>query len=226
MAIGIGKLLGFRFLRNFNHPYFSRDIAEFWRHWHISLTTWFRDYLYIPLGGSRGGKWTIVRNTFIIFLVSGFWHGANWTFIAWGAFHAILFLPLILTGKNRKYTNVVAEGKILPNIKEIFQMGLTFALVVIGWVFFRADTIHDAIGYLEGIFQLGRLKVGYAELPTMIMIIILLIMEWIGRSHNYALEKLGLSWPSFARYLLYMIIAVLIILYTNGDVHEFIYFQF
>ncbi len=152
IAIGTARLFGFNLMRNFAFPYFSRDIAEFWRRWHISLTTWFRDYLYIPLGGSRGTKWQVVRNTFIIFLVSGFWHGANWTFIAWGAFHAILFLPLILLNQNRKYTNTVAESRLLPNIKEIFQMGLTFLLVVLGWVFFRAENLHDACVYLGMMF--------------------------------------------------------------------------
>ena len=141
IAIGTAKLFGIKLMRNFNVPYFSRDIAEFWRRWHISLTTWFRDYVYIPLGGSRVSKVKVVRNTFIIFLVSGFWHGANWTFIAWGAYHAILFLPLILTGKNRKYTNQVAEGRWLPTLKEAGQMLLTFFLTMIGWIIFRAESI-------------------------------------------------------------------------------------
>jgi D-alanyl-lipoteichoic acid acyltransferase DltB (MBOAT superfamily) len=144
IAIGTARLFGFNAMRNFNFPYFSRDIAEFWRRWHISLTTWFRDYVYIPLGGSRVSKIKIVRNIFIVFLVSGFWHGANWTFIAWGAIHAILFLPLILLNKNRKYTDTVAAGKFLPSVKEVFQMGMTFLLVLVGWVFFRAENIGQA----------------------------------------------------------------------------------
>lgn len=123
-------------MKNFDYPYISRNIAEFWRRWHISLTTWFRDYIYIPLGGSRVGKWKSVRNTFIIFLVSGFWHGANWTFICWGLFHALLFLPLLLTSSNRKYRGIVAEGKLLPSWKEAIQIGTTFFLVVIGWILF------------------------------------------------------------------------------------------
>ena len=135
IAIGTAKLFGIKLMRNFANPYFSRDIAEFWRRWHMSLTTWFRDYIYIPLGGSRCAKWKVIRNTFIIYLVSGFWHGANWTFIAWGLFHACLFVPLIAMGKNRKYTDVVAAGRWLPNVKELGQMTLTFMLAVIGWVF-------------------------------------------------------------------------------------------
>ncbi|MDR0745689.1 MAG: MBOAT family protein, partial [Mediterranea sp.] len=149
IAIGTARLFGFNLMRNFGLPYFSRDIAEFWRRWHISLTTWFRDYIYIPLGGSRCSKWKVARNTLIIFLVSGFWHGANWTFICWGAFHALLFLPLLLFGRNRKYTDVVAKGNVLPNLKEACQMLTTFLLVVIGWIIFRAETIHQAWDYLS-----------------------------------------------------------------------------
>ena len=126
IAIGTARLFGFDLMRNFNFPYFSRDIAEFWRRWHISLSTWFRDYLYIPLGGSRGSRLMIIRNTFIIFIVSGFWHGANWTFIVWGALHAIYFLPLLLTNRNRTYLGVVAEGKILPSVRELLLMMSTF----------------------------------------------------------------------------------------------------
>ncbi|WP_147299180.1 MBOAT family O-acyltransferase, partial [Winogradskyella eximia] len=138
IAIGTAKLFGFNLMQNFATPYFSRDIAEFWRRWHISLSTWFRDYVYIPLGGSKGGKWMKVRNTFIIFLVSGFWHGANWTFIVWGFLNALFFLPLLLTNNNRNHIDVVASNKMLPSIKEIFQIGVTFVLTCFAWIFFRA----------------------------------------------------------------------------------------
>ncbi|MDC0957853.1 MBOAT family protein, partial [Flavobacteriaceae bacterium] len=144
IAIGTSRLFGFDLKQNFATPYFSRDIAEFWRRWHISLSTWFRDYLYIPLGGSRGGTWIKVRNTFVIFLVSGFWHGANWTFIIWGALNAIYFLPLLLTNNNRKNLGVVAEGKYLPSFRELFAMLTTFLLTVFAWIFFRADNVNHA----------------------------------------------------------------------------------
>ena len=141
MAIGTSKLFGFELMSNFKFPYFSRNIGEFWRRWHISLSTWFRDYLYIPLGGSQEGKWKSIRNIFIIFLVSGFWHGANWTFIFWGLFHSILFLPSFIFNTNRKYTtSIIAENTIIPSPKELFQVGSTFILVTIGWVFFRSGT--------------------------------------------------------------------------------------
>ncbi len=230
MALGIGKLLGFKFIRNFNYPYFSRDIAEFWRRWHISLTTWFRDYVYIPLGGSRVSKAKVVRNTFIIFLLSGFWHGANWTFIAWGAYHAILFLPLILLGKNRKYTNVVAEGKIFPSMKEIFQLTITFSLVAIGWVFFRAESIGQALGYLSGIFNMSLFSLPYMKafmnrfLPIFASIIIMILVEWLQRNKQHGLQ-LSPKVPKIVRYFIYLLFIFLIHRY-QGDSSTFIYFQF
>ncbi len=234
MAIGIGKLLGFSFLRNFNYPYFSRDIAEFWRRWHISLNTWFRDYLYIPLGGSRGGRWQIARNTFAIFLISGFWHGANWTFIAWGAFHACLFLPIILAGKNRQYTNTVAEGKLFPSVKEAFQMLLTFALVFTGWILFRAKSIHDAWAYLRKLFSPSLFtppfitggNVGFSQsLVAILLIFIFMFAEWLGRNNVYAIEKLGPAEGKPLRYVLYYVLLFMIFWFA-GKSQEFIYFQF
>jgi len=227
IALGTARLLGFELLQNFHFPYFSRDIAEFWRRWHISLTTWFRDYLYIPLGGSRVSKVKVVRNTFIIFLVSGFWHGANWTFIAWGTFHAVLFLPLILLEKNRKYTNIVAEGKILPSIKELFQMLVTFLLVVVGWVFFRVNSIEQAFVYLGRMIQWDTLKVSYSIFmhKEFWLALVMLIVEWFGRNDRFGLEKLGIKWNPILRYTMYYAILLLIFLFM-GKKQIFIYFQF
>jgi len=229
MAIGIGKLLGFKFLNNFNCPYFSRDIAEFWRRWHISLTTWFRDYVYIPLGGSRVSKAKIIRNTFIIFLLSGFWHGANWTFIVWGAFHAVLFLPLILLGKNRRYTDTVAEGKIFPNPREVFQMIVTFLLVLIGWVFFRAESISHAIAYLGGMFDSSITRISirlvYDNFTLVSLIVFMQLIEWIGRKNDHGLEKLGLKWHRAFRWAFYYALLVLIFFLAKSG-QAFIYFQF
>jgi D-alanyl-lipoteichoic acid acyltransferase DltB (MBOAT superfamily) len=230
IAIGTSRLFGFRLMRNFAYPYFSRDIAEFWRRWHISLTTWFRDYLYIPLGGSRGTKGQVVRNTFIIFLVSGFWHGANWTFIVWGAYHAILFLPLILLGKNRKYTNIVAEGKTFPTIREFSQMLLTFALVVFGWIIFRAESIGQAWEYIEKIVRVDTLRQSYQITEyrkVCFLIFMMLVIEWMGKENLYALEKWGLNRNKMIRYVLYIVITILIISFIPGGKSlEFIYFQF
>jgi len=232
IAIGTAKLFGIKLMRNFNVPYFSRDIAEFWRRWHISLTTWFRDYVYIPLGGSRVSKAKVIRNTFVIFLVSGFWHGANWTFIAWGAYHAILFLPLILTGNNRKYTNQVAEGRILPTMKEVGQMLLTFVLVVFGWIIFRAESIGQAWEYVCGMIQFGTVRASYrfftwSEMwPMNLFVVLMLVVEWYTRNmeHTFAIQRFNIN--KWIRRAIYIVVALITIWYGRFDTNQFIYFQF
>lgn len=236
IAIGTSRLFGINLIRNFNNPYFSRDIAEFWRRWHISLTTWFRDYLYIPLGGSRVSRSKVIRNTFIIFLVSGFWHGANWTFIAWGAFHALLFLPLILAGKHRRYLPNVGYGRRYPALKETGSMLFTFLLVVIGWIFFRADSIEEAIDYIRLIlmntssfpdfsFFIAN-KAGlsnYTIVFAIISILFLLVIEWHFRESRYGFE---LKTPRAGLRIACCFLLCLGIYLCHGDTSEFIYFQF
>jgi D-alanyl-lipoteichoic acid acyltransferase DltB (MBOAT superfamily) len=230
IAIGTSRLFGFDLMRNFNFPYFSRDIAEFWRCWHISLSTWFRDYLYIPIGGSRGSTWMKIRNVFIIFIVSGFWHGANWTFIAWGALNAIYFLPLLLTQKNRNYLGVVAQGKYLPSLKELFLMLITFGLTVFAWIFFRAESIGHALNYIHGIFSASLFAMpnflsGRSFLITIILVVFFVLIEWQGREGQYAIANLGLKWKRSLRYGLYYSIIIAIFLF-GGAKQQFIYFQF
>ncbi len=226
IALGTARLFGVELLRNFAFPYFSRDIAEFWRRWHISLSTWFRDYLYIPLGGSKGGTWMKVRNTFIIFLVSGFWHGANWTFIAWGFLNALYFLPLLLANKNRNNIGIVAEGRILPNLREIFSIGITFLLTVFAWIFFRANNMTHALSYIKGIFTKSLLSMP-TVLPYSIfaLLVFFITIEWIGREHQYALQRFGMKWPKFLRLSFYYLLIILIFAFM-GKEQEFIYFQF
>ena len=227
IAIGISRLFGFDLKQNFATPYFSRDIAEFWRRWHISLSTWFRDYLYIPLGGSRGGTWMKVRNTFIIFIVSGFWHGANWTFLVWGALNALYFLPLLLLNKNRTNTDTVAQGKYLPSFKEFFQIGITFSLTVLAWIFFRAENIGHAWAYLSTIFSKSLFTIPYhsgMKIPIL-LIIIFVFVEWLGRDSNYAIENLRNKFNPIVRWTLYLFIIFLIVL-NKGEDQQFIYFQF
>lgn len=231
IAIGTSRLFGFDLKQNFNFPYFSRDIAEFWRRWHISLSTWFRDYLYIPLGGSRGGIWMKVRNTFIIFIVSGFWHGANWTFIIWGALNAVYFLPLLLTKRNRKNFEIVAHGKLLPNLKELSFMLLTFGLTVFAWIFFRAENIAHAVSILSEIlstslFKFPEIGLDMNGLKTIFLIVIFLVIEWSGRDGQYAIQNKGSSWKPFYRYSYYYGIAFSIFLFGNFSDNQFIYFQF
>lgn len=225
IAIGTAKLFGIKLMRNFNVPYFSRDIAEFWRRWHISLTTWFRDYVYIPMGGSRCSKAKIVRNTFVIFLLSGFWHGANWTFLAWGAYHAALFLPLILMGKNRKYRDNVAEGRRLPTLKELGQMLLTFFFVVIGWIIFRAESIGQAWEYFQQIFHKSLLSVPYIVGIHALLcnIVVMILIEWIFRKRKHGLDIA--HWRPVARYVTYLCLLFIIFAF-GGQTVNFIYFQF
>ncbi|GAB3661840.1 MBOAT family protein [Echinicola sediminis] len=226
IAIGTSRLFGFDLMKNFAFPYFSRDIAEFWRRWHISLSTWFRDYLYIPLGGSKRSTAIKIRNTFIIFIVSGFWHGANWTFIVWGALNAIYFLPLLLTKSNRAHLNTVAEGKLLPSLKEFGYMTGTFALTLLAWVFFRAESVSHAIDYLTPIFSLSLFSA--PDLPKysiLFLLFVFIIIEWLGREQEYAIERLGLNWPKQLRWSMYFA-TVWAIMFWSGSEQEFIYFQF
>jgi len=235
MAIGIARLFGFNLKQNFATPYFSRDIAEFWRRWHISLSTWFRDYLYIPIGGSRGGVLVKVRNTFVIFIVSGFWHGANWTFIVWGFLNALYFLPLLLTNTNRNSTGIIAEGSLLPSIRELCAMLSTFSLTVFAWIFFRAENIHHAFSYIGGIFsdslfmKLDFINGGKQKLEVLIvslLIVLLIVVEWFTRRYSHPLEFITSHKPNrFIRYVIYLSL-VLMIVFFHGSHEKFIYFNF
>ena len=224
IAIGASRLFGFDLMQNFNFPYFSRDIAEFWRRWHISLSTWFRDYLYIPLGGSRGGTWMKIRNTFIIFLVSGFWHGANWTFIVWGGLNALYFLPLLLLKKNRVNTDTVADGKIFPSIKEFFQILLTFSLTVLAWVFFRSPTVIDAIKYIKHTFSLSLFSIPTIDMKPFLYIVFLILIEWLSRKNKHGLEVLKSKNILFRWGIYFIIMSIILIFGARSD--SFIYFQF
>jgi len=226
IAIGTSRLFGFDLKRNFAFPYFSRDIAEFWRRWHISLSTWFRDYLYIPLGGSRGSTWMNIRNIFIIFIVSGFWHGANWTFIVWGGLNALYFLPLLVFNKNRQHLDSVAKGKNSPTFKEFFQILTTFGFTVFAWIFFRAENIEHAYRYISGIFSTSLISMpGFKNYTILFLLLMFILIEWVGREQEYALEKLGLSWNKLLRWIFYYVLAMLILLFI-GQEQQFIYFQF
>ena len=228
IAIGTSKLFGFELMSNFKFPYFSRDIGEFWRRWHISLSTWFRDYLYIPLGGSKKGKWISIRNIFIIFMVSGFWHGANWTFIVWGLIHAMLYIPLFLRGKNRQYTStIVAEDNWLPTFKELFQMGSTFFFTMIDWVFFRSESI------LDGFLYLNRLLTNFS-IPSVnrygaFFVILIIILDWIFRVDEKQVMRLVIFKNHKINKIINIIICYflffMIMQFYNYN-NSFIYFQF
>jgi alginate O-acetyltransferase complex protein AlgI len=227
IARGTAKLFGFELMINFRVPYFSRDIAEFWRRWHISLSTWFRDYLYIPLGGSRRSKKIVVRNTMIIFVVSGFWHGANWTFIIWGALNALFFLPLLLVKRNRRNLDTVAEGRIFPNLKELIQMGLTFSATSLAWVFFRAENVSQAFGYFQSMLQNNLFPENFYFFPPsmLLLIVLFLLLEWFIFRHDNALERISAK-PAYIRHMAYVACAMIILFFTPSVAQDFIYFQF
>jgi alginate O-acetyltransferase complex protein AlgI len=225
IALGVSKLFGLDLLRNFNYPYFSRDIAEFWRRWHISLSSWFRDYLYIPLGGSKGGIWMKIRNTFIIFVVSGFWHGANWTYLAWGFINAVYFLPLLLSNSNRNNMDAIELKFDFNSAKVLMSIFYTFFLTCVAWVFFRAKTINDAVLYLKRIITNRDFSFQYLDnerysYELLLLIGIFVLIEWNNRNK---IEPL-----SGKKSILKLSLAILAIMAfgTFSDYKEFIYFQF
>lgn len=236
IAIGTSRLFGFDLKRNFAFPYFSRDVAEFWRRWHISLSTWFRDYLYIPLGGSKGSVWVKVRNTFVIFLVSGFWHGANWTFIIWGLLNALYFLPLLLTNRNRKNTDSVAKGTRFPKIRDFISILFTFVLTVFTWVFFRAESVAHAVDFVyrifSGLFNIDNLNVVRDLIESrygviqLILLLFFVVVEWLGRGSEYAIEKTACHKPVAIRWAFYFLLVFLVGMFMVSEETPFIYFQF
>ena len=228
IAIGCARLFGFNLMRNFNFPYFSRSIPEFWRRWHISLMTWFRDYIYFPLGGSRCDKWKIIRNVYIVWGISGLWHGANWTFVCWGLFHATLLAVYNLLGVNTKYKNVVAYGRYLPSMKETMQMALTFFLTVIGWIIFRAETMAQAVDYLTAMVSNKFFDASALFGVTCTFFgIVLLAIEWLQRDKQHALQFSDVKPFNYrlVRWCIYYIIIMIIACYA-GTSQTFIYFQF
>lgn len=232
IAIGTARLFGIELKRNFHFPYFSRDIAEFWRRWHISLNTWFRDYVYIPLGGSRCGKVKQIRNTFTIFALSGLWHGANWTYVIWGIYHALLFIPLMILEKNRKHLNNIANNNFLPSFKETGHIIITFILVMFGWIIFRAESISEATHYISLLFTQSTLipnihEIGLSTIlfySTLLLILLLQVTEWIQRNKEHGLQIEQIS-STFVRWSIYFFILMLIAIFP-GKQETFIYFQF
>ncbi|MFT3793790.1 MBOAT family O-acyltransferase [Flavobacterium sp.] len=226
IALGTARLMGIELLRNFAFPYFARDIAEFWRRWHISLTTWFKDYVYIPLGGSKVSRGKQIRNTFIIFLLSGFWHGASWKFLCWALINACYFLPLLLSEQHRKHMEIVAYDRVWPNLKEVWQMVATFMLTVFSRIFFRADDVGHAFSFIKGIFN-ESLFTFPTVFPVAILLLIaaFMIVEWFGRRNAYAIADLFQTKPVVLRWGFYYLVVFAIFYYSNSG-QQFIYFQF
>ncbi|WP_306419742.1 MBOAT family O-acyltransferase [Salinimicrobium profundisediminis] len=225
IAIGVAKLFGYDLMRNFNYPYFSRNIGEFWRRWHISLSTWFRDYIYIPLGGSRVGEWYRIRNILIVFLLSGFWHGANWTFLIWGGIHAALFIPLLITKTNRKYLNPKHSNSIFPSFRELLKILGTFSLVTFAWIFFRSESVSAAFEYIKRIFMSLKFDIEYLPIERFSVELVLLLLifigfEWFHRMAEHPFTG-KLKWLKIT-----VVVFMLLTLGVYSDYQEFIYFQF
>lgn len=223
IAIGTARLFGFDLMKNFATPYFSRDIGEFWRRWHISLSTWFRDYVYIPLGGNRSSKGRQILNSLITFTVSGFWHGANWTFVVWGFLNGLYYVPSILSGKAKKQ-GVVAENSWLPGLRELSQMITTFVLVTIAWIFFRAKDVFQAWDYLVHLISPTLFEIPQSHRSPIPYILFLVLAEWIQRDKEHGLEIS--RFPQVGRTALYTLIFIVILLFGFDDSESFIYFQF
>jgi D-alanyl-lipoteichoic acid acyltransferase DltB (MBOAT superfamily) len=231
IAIGTSKLFGFRLKRNFAFPYFARDIAEFWRRWHISLSSWFKDYLYFPLGGSRENKLISIRNTTIVFLVSGFWHGANWTFIFWGLLHALFYLPLLILNRNRKNTGDIAPNRTLPSLREFFGIIITFGLATFSRIFFRAEDLDHAFFFVKNIFTHDLFSLPIKPLGfnlfdygiTILLTMFMFVFEWFQRNNDHGLSSVPGN--VFLRWTMYLAL-ILSIFILGGDQQDFIYFQF
>ena len=223
IAIGSAKLFGIELIQNFKTPYFSTSIPEFWRRWHISLMNWFRTYIYIPLGGSRYGKYTTIRNVFIVFAISGLWHGANYTFIVWGLYHAFLSLPYILFGIKTKRAT---EPLNVPN-RQLPAMLLTFLLVNIGMIIFRAPDIQSAIGYFSYMVSADVTFADFSGITAIAMSLVCMTVEWVQRNRPYTLDfdnsrLFGSPWLRAAVYY----VIVLVLLELSAQQESFIYFQF
>jgi alginate O-acetyltransferase complex protein AlgI len=249
IATGVARMLGFDSMINFSYPYFSRDIGEFWRRWHISLSSWFRDYLFYPLGGVVGSRWRSIRNILIVFTLSGLWHGANWTYVVWGFCHGLLFVPLIL-GIQKSHTGTVARKRNLPKLREFGQITLTFALITMLWIVFRSDSLTSAGGYIFMMFAKFKLSiygifsqiVGYAKFTgskfsifslislvysnfsALSMSFIVILAEWQFRQETIPLR---LKFGSRAiRWAIYSVIFTIIVFFAKGDEAAFLYAQF
>lgn len=227
IALGSAKLFGINLINNFSYPYFSRDIAEFWRRWNISLSSWFRDYLYIPLGGSKRTLLVSIRNIFIIFIISGLWHGASMNYIFWGFLNALYFIPLFILNKNRKNFDIVAKHKQLPNFNEVINIVMTFSLTVFAWIFFRSKNISSAFIFIIEMFSFNNINKSHILLPGALkyILFLFLLIEWQGRAYTFPIESFALKWPKFARITFYYLLVFLILFYMDKK-KDFIYFQF
>ena len=239
IAIGVGKLLGFNIMQNFAYPYFARDIREFWKRWNISLTTWFRDYVFLPIAYSvsrkiKSERFLKIKTEFFIYaiglsvtwMLNGLWHGANYTFIIWGLIQGFFLIMNHITSKPirrfLKRMHIGADNIFLT----IFDTLLTFIIIMFSWIFFRADNVNQAFGIISEIFS--RSSIGIPQIiPTSALFFsaLFFIFEWLGRHQEYAVSGLGLKWPRLVRWTFYSTI-ILTIIWFSGVEQQFIYFKF
>lgn len=222
MAIGVSKILGIKIAKNFNYPYFSRNISEFWRKWHMSLTSWFTDYIYIPLGGNRQGRKRTIINTLIVFTICGLWHGANWTFVLWGFLNGMFFLPLLLQKSPKKYKHEPICG----NTTTLLKMAITFSMVSFSWICFRSPNVSSFLYYVEKMFTKG-LNGNLGDIPKLgcVFLFSIIIFEWCKRNDEYALQKVSVSKNAFIRVLIYALLFIITYCY-RGNTTTFIYAGF
>lgn len=222
IAIGSARILGFDLMKNFDYPFFARNIAEFWQKWHISLITWFRDYL---IGWLKGySKFKLVRNIFIIFLITGLWHGAAWTYIVWGLMNALLFMPIIL-GKRVRYRKPVAHGRMLPTLKEFWQMFRTVTIFGCVGIMFLSGTVYDGFAIFKYIIHPSFFSLPDPPTPRIYAFLILIAVEWVQREQEHGLDFSNRKIPAAIRWLIYLFL-ICCILFYGGVNQEFIYFQF
>ena len=239
IAIGAAQVMGFKLMKNFDRPYFAKSISEFWKRWHISLSTWFRDYLYIPLGGNRANKSRVYFNLFIVFLVSGLWHGANWTYVIWGALHGIYLITSIVTKDLReKFYDLIGIKK-FPSLYKCLQISITFTLVCFAWIFFRANSVNDAFYIVTHLFTgiINNLSIeslissvistGFTIQSLVIALIMITIMEIVHLlQRSNSLREIISQKPTWFRWAAYYSLVLLIILFGVFNQSKFIYFQF
>lgn len=231
IAIGVAKLFDFKLKQNFALPYFSRNFHEFWKRWHISLTNWFRTYLYTSLGGNRYGKIKTLRNVWVVFLISGLWHGAHQTFVLWGAIHALLYTPFVFRKKENNYLASIISFDSPTLIKEFLGLCLTNIALCFTWLFFRAKDTQTAFQYLRRLgthlfeknIVLPELQI--SPLAMFLLIVVLLGVEWQSKLKAYPLENIELKYNTFKRYSFYYLI-IGAIFWFGAPSQEFVYFQF
>jgi len=238
IAIGLGKLLGFKIMQNFAYPYFARDIREFWKRWNMSLTTWFRDYVFLPIAYSVSGKIKsekvyFIKTDFIIYaaglsvtwVLTGLWHGANYTFIIWGAIQGLFLLIYHVTTKPRKRLlksiHLSNNNPVLVFVETV----LTFIIIMFSWIFFRSEDVGHAMSYISGMFSDSSLTVPVISPVTALLIVVFFTIEWLGSDQEYAIFSLWAKWYKPARWVMYYSL-VFTIIYFLGEKQQFIYFQF